>query len=83
LLTGAPPDLLDGVPAPFASPHVPSVTQLGFCYARVFFAVFAHKGHIRNMNGRFFFDDPALDVSLRVGPGMAFDHLNTFHHYFL
>src|SRR5439155_8363127 len=71
-------NLLDRVPALLARAHMPAIAQHGLADARMFLAVLADESHIRNVDRCFLLDDAALDVALRIRPGMPFDHLYPF-----
>src|SRR5580692_9610217 len=64
-----------------ATAHLRAVRQHGVADARVFIAASANDQHIRNVDARFFLHDPALDVLLRIRPGVALDDAYVLHHY--
>jgi len=74
------PESLNGVPALLACPHTPAIGQNFVCDARVLFAVLANNGDIRDVNRRFFLDDAAFDIALRIRTRVPLDHLNAFDH---
>src|SRR5262245_8201218 len=72
--------LLDDVPALLAGAGPPSIAQHLVRDSRMLLAVLADDGDVGNMDRRFLFDDAALDVALRIRPGVPLDHLDALDH---
>src|SRR5260370_1458894 len=64
-----------------AAAHFRAVRQNRMAYSRVLAAAPANHQHVRDVDSRFFLDDPALNVLRRVGTRVPFDDPDVLDHH--